>query len=174
MTDQKNICGEITDEGDICTLVAGWGRDADDGPCRWHADVRPVPDKLTEQRIIDIEADLMQGHSVRAACGNNDIGEKTHYRWIGWAEDLDEDDTSERADLLRQYQQRVTRANDAGDHYIEKNIIEIAIEKGRADTLLKYLQEKRGGREGQAAKGDDSPLAMIPDDEQLEQLLNEQ
>lgn len=174
MTDEKNICGEITGEGEICTLVAGWGRDSPDGPCRWHADAKPVPEKLTEQRIVDIESDLLQGHSVRAAVGNNDISEDTHYRWIRMADDLDEDDTSERAEMLTEYSDRVARANDAGDHYIEKNIIEIAIERGRADTLLKYLQEKRGGREGQAKQDDDSPLAMIPDDEQLEKLLNEQ
>jgi len=168
MTD--DICGEPADGGGLCQLAAGWGRDEDDGPCKYHADTRPVPPKLTEQRIASMEADLLKGHSVRAACGSNDISRDTHYRWLRLANELPDDETSERAELLSDYSDRVTHARDAGDHYLEKHIVDIAIENGDAATLLRYLQERRGGEASQESE-DMGPLALIPSDEQIAEMI---
>lgn len=166
----EDICGEPTDSGGLCKLKAGWGRDEDSGPCKWHADTKPVPQKLTEQLIADMEGDLVQGHSVRASCGNNGISEDTHYRWLRLADDVPDDETSERAELLSEYSERVTRAEEAGDHYIEQHIVDIAIENNDPGALLRYLQEKRGGEASQDSE-DRGPLALIPSDEQIAEMV---
>ena len=148
MTD--DICGEVSpDTGKICELPSGWGRDADDGPCKWHGDVKPVPPKLTEQLIVDMEADLRHGHSYRGAAAENGISETTHNRWLNWAEDLSEDDTSERAELLRAYRERTARAHGAGDYFLEDHFIDAAVKRGDANALLRYLKQRRGGEDSQ-------------------------
>lgn len=36
--DDGEICGYEKDDGEICERTAGWGRDADAGPCKDHVD----------------------------------------------------------------------------------------------------------------------------------------
>lgn len=42
--DDPAICGYEADDGSVCQRSAGWGRDADSGPCKDHADAEEAED----------------------------------------------------------------------------------------------------------------------------------
>ena len=176
MSDDKNICGGITDQGEICTLPAGWGRSDSGGPCRHHSDQRPPPNKLTEQLIVGIESDLKNGLTPATAAPANGISEFTYYHWLRLADDLEDDDTTERAEMLSQFSQRVTHANGSGRRRIDNRIVELAMGDAElppdVDALIRYRLEIMGGEESQRAQdGEGDDVATVPSDEQLDALL---
>lgn len=183
MTDET-ICGGVTDEGEICTLTAGWGRDTTEGPCRHHSDARRPPDKLTLSFIDALDADLSYGHSFKASVEANGVSEQRAYQWLRKARELDSDDSSEYAERLRTLLERSTRAAGAGERKLERIIIDDAAgvdleDGGRNDDLDgkvagQQLNRKRGGENSQAAqRRDDAGRIIIPDDDQIDELLTE-
>lgn len=150
MTD--DVCGEITEAGEICKLSAGWGRDVNDGPCMHHADVTQLPRKWSHERIEGIVADLETTGSFKFACEANGIDASTGRRWLQRAEELDADDRSEAAEQLRTFCTRVTRARGAAKQGLAHDIVEMARnpENPRPDVLLRYLKEILGGEASQA------------------------
>jgi len=174
MPDDKNICGGITDDGEICTLSAGWGREGQEGPCRHHSDARRPPDKLTPSFIDALDSDLSYGHSFKAAVEANGVSEQRAYQWLGEARELDPDDTSEYAERLRTLLERSTRAAGAGERKLERVIIDDAAgvdsEGGsRNDDLdgkvaAQQLNRKRGGENSQREQNDDLGGRPSPED----------
>lgn len=163
MTDD-DICGEPTGEngdGPPCQLTAGWGRDADHGPCRNHEDDEVRPRKLSHDRQENIALALEAGVSFKAACEANGIGEDTGHRWLRLGEDQDEGSLSE-------FYERITRARGVGKQDLSNSIVRIAKDNGDARTLLKYLQHIEGGEAGQ----EDEALAglnlVVPEVAELE------
>lgn len=172
---EDHICGSTdTSTDEPCQRPAGWGRDGvESGPCiTHHEDTEPtVPYKLRgdegDNLISSVEADLEAGHSFKVACESNGISDKTGHAWLRAAEDIEDNDT-ERAEKLLDFSDRVSRARGVGQRSLERQIVNLSSESARPDVLLKYLQEIRGGEESQEDVG---PLALIPDDDQLEDLL---
>lgn len=180
----KDICGGVKDDGGICEHTAGWGRKANDGPCRHHSDERRPPDKLTHDRIDAIANDLAYGHSFRVAVEANDVSERRAYDWIDEATDIAPDENSEYAERMRTWLQKVTRSRASGRMKLERAAIDDATGNydphGDAEIdgklAVRILREILGGENSQAAQRDDDRDAgriIIPDEEQLDELLTE-
>lgn len=140
MTD--DICGEPTGAGEPCKRSAGWGRDADEGPCADHMGDGVQPRKLSYELQERIASDLERGVSFKNACEANGISEDTGHRWRRLGEEQDEG-------ALSEFSERVTRARGAGKRTIAQSIVDIARENDDSRTLLKYLQYIEGGEQSQ-------------------------
>lgn len=151
MTDEnKNICGEITDAGEICTLVAGWGRDSSDGPCKWHCDNPKMPHRWSHDRIETIISETSRTGSFKYACGIASVGYSTARRWFKEGREIAEsgdEPTSERDEEMLAFWARVTHARDEARGEIAADVVEMSRdpENPRPEVLLRYLKELEGG-----------------------------
>lgn len=161
--DDKDICGEPTGEdgnGPPCERNAGWGRDADTGPCIDHVDDRVRPRKLTVELQERIAADLEEGVPIKHAAPAHGISRDTYHRWVNLGEDQDEGILSDFAD-------RVTRARAHGTGQILRDAVTIAKEERDARTLLRAYQEISGAQDDELDEESGIPLVVpenaIPD-----------
>lgn len=55
----KTICGELGRRGEPCQLAAGWGVEADSGPCKYHLDTphrRGIGERGSSEQMLDRES----------------------------------------------------------------------------------------------------------------------
>ncbi|QLG62819.1 transposase [Halorarum salinum] len=150
-----DVCGyEDTHSGEPCKRAAGWGRDADTGYCRTHADDDDADGppahretKLTKERQEGIAAAIESGKSIASACRMHGIQPATFYNWMDRGEGEDEGPFADFFD-------RIVRAKGYGeDHYVQP-IIEIAKEQGDLATLMSLLKQRYPDSWGDVDRGE--------------------
>lgn len=165
MTDD-NICGSTdTHDGEPCQRTAGWGRDADAGPCVDHADGDggTGPSTLIEQdsSIVDLVAgELQNGATVPEACAEAGISTSAYHEWRQRAE------ADDAADVFVEFLEETTRARRIGAKRDRERLKDLIAEEGDTRTWYKLHHDQYGdsyeeeGGDGDAAEG--IPL-VVPD-----------
>lgn len=124
MTNNTNTCGEPTDNGTPCERDAGWGLDADIGPCRDHAQEWTVPDKLNEETKNQLIGAAQEGAFKKHCAQTAGITPQTLRNWLNRGEEHTENNLdSPLADLFLRFQQAraagaVRRLQDARDEFV--------------------------------------------------------
>lgn len=165
MTDNNDICGEPTGEGEPCQRTAGWGRDADHGPCIDHSDDDGSTGRTAllkeDESIIEVMAgELQNGATVLEACAEARISGKQYRDWKrrGEADDADE--------VFREFRRETMRARRVAARHDRSDVKEEAKATGDTRTLYKLHHDQYGdtydeeGGDGEAADG--IPL-VVPD-----------
>lgn len=167
MTDE--ICGSTdTGSGDPCQRDAGWGRDADDGPCIDHADEEGGTGRTTlleqDESIVEVMAgELQSGATVPEACAEARITVDQYHKWRRRG---DRDDADE---LFRKFRNETARARRVAARQDRSEVKEEAKKTGDTRTLYKIHHDQYGdtydeeGGDGEAAEG--IPL-VVPDNAQ--------
>jgi hypothetical protein len=147
----EGICGELTDEDELCGLPAGWGREADGGPCRHHNDAVSLPRKWDDDLVETIYANLKQVPSFRYACEAAGISHRTGQRWKRRGRELRDELTEaeiqqdENARRLCRFCRTVSARAGDGKLSILGSVIEYAHRAEDPNALLRALQQIDGG-----------------------------
>lgn len=138
-----DICGEPRADGEPCQRPAGWGRDADSGPCVDHATekrvLRQFDDATREQLLGAAETGAFKQHCAQYA----GITEQTLRNWLNWGrDDLDNDEDTELAEFYLDWQRArgrgaVERLGDVDD--------EFALERGYGYTKTQKVEHSGEG-----------------------------
>lgn len=159
------ICGESTGDGEPCQRDAGWGRDADTGPCLDHADEAGGTGRTAlleeDPSIIDVMAGALQsGATVPEACAEARISVDQYHKWRGRG------DHEDAADLFCKFREETARARRVAARQDRSMVKEEAKAAGDTRTLYKIHHDQYGdtydeeGGDGEAADG--IPL-VVPD-----------
>lgn len=170
MTDDTNICGELTDEGEICSLPAGWGRDAPGGPCRHHDDTTTLPRKWTEDRVQKIYDTLDDVPSFKHACESAGITRQTGSNWKRRGRELSEELTEaeieqdENARRLVSFFDTVNARVGSGKASLLTSAIKYAKKHEDSSALIRVYKQLEGGS---AADADDELLEWFDADSEV-------
>jgi hypothetical protein len=138
-------CGKQKSDGSTCQQPEGWGRDSDEGPCKYHADdggsgesddqrARDADDlpyddapfgRLTVERILDA---LRDGATFKIAAESAGVSERTFLRWRNSYPSLDRRVQRAKAESARSALSELQKAANNGD-----------------TATLRWLLEKRHG-----------------------------
>lgn len=168
MTDD-DICGSTdTHSGEPCQRDAGWGRDADSGPCVDHVDDDRSTGNRTELEkdgsITDLVAgELQNGATVPEACAEAGISTSAYHRY----RDRGDPNTNDDPDpVFREFWEETTRARRIGAKRDRERLKDLIAEEGDTRTWYKLHHDQYGdsyeeeGGDGDAAEG--IPL-VVPD-----------
>lgn len=157
MTDD-DICGHETSAGEPCQRAAGWGRDADSGPCTDHSDDGAGTGRRCvlkdEPSIVELVAgELQNGATVPEACAEAGIGTSSYHEWRrkGEADDADA--------VFVEFREETTRARRIGAKRDRERLKELIAETGDTRTWYKLHHDQYGdsygeeGGDGDAAEG---------------------
>jgi len=156
---EDDICGSTdTTTGDPCSRDAGWGRDADSGPCIDHVDSNAGTGRRCElkqdESIIDLVAgELQNGATVPEACAEAGIGTSSYHDWRRQGE-ADEADA-----VFVEFLEETTRARRVGAKRDRERLKELIAETGDTRTWYKLHHDQYGdsydeeGGDGDAADG---------------------
>ena len=165
MTDDE-ICGSTdTHSEEPCQRTAGWGRDADSGPCIDHADDAGGTGRRSEleqsPEIVDLVAgELSNGATVPEACAEAGISTSAYHEWRrkGEADDAPE--------VFVEFLEQTTRARRIGAKRDRERLKDLIAEEGDTRTWYKLHHDQYGdsydeeGGDGDATDG--IPL-VVPD-----------
>ena len=165
MTDD-DICGSTdTDSGDPCKRPAGWGMDADSGPCTDHSDSGTGTGRRTELEkdpsITElVAAELQSGATVPEACAEARISTSAYHEWRRRGQ---RDDPK---DVFVEFLEQTGRARKVDSHEKRRQLWQKAMDEGDLRTAYKLYHDQHGdtfdeeGGDGDAADG--IPL-VVPD-----------
>jgi len=157
MTD--DICGSTdTHSGERCQRSAGWGRDADSGPCIDHTDTEHGTGRVCElkrdESITELVAgELQNGATVPEACAEAGISTSAYHEWRQRAE------ADDAADVFVEFLEETTRARRIGAKRDRERLKELIAENGDTRTWYKLHHDQYGdsydeeGGNGDAAEG---------------------
>ncbi|MHB9285957.1 hypothetical protein ACKVMT_02825 [Halobacteriales archaeon Cl-PHB] len=120
----ESICGESTQDGEPCQRQAGWGLDAEIGPCKEHTTDYRVPEKLTPTVTDRLVEAAGGGAKLKHCAWFAGIARSTLWDWLSRGESHREEDIdSALADLHRTFQRAraadaVERLRDANDEFV--------------------------------------------------------
>lgn len=165
MTDDE-ICGSTdTHDGEPCGRAAGWGRDADSGPCIDHADedggTGRICDLKRDDSIIDLVAgELQNGATVPEACAEARISEDQYYDWRRRAYDEDADA------VFSKFYEETERARRIDSKAKRDRLWDEAMKQGDIRTAYKLYHDQHGDAFGEESSGEDESAAIplvVPD-----------
>lgn len=164
-----DICGSTdTYSSNPCQRAAGWGRDADGGPCVDHAEGEGGTGRRCALKqdgaIIDLVAgELQTGATVPEACAEAGISTSAYHEWRrkGQADDADA--------VFVEFLEETTRARRIGAKRDRERLKDLIADTGDTRTWYKIHHDQYGdtydeeGGDGDAAEG--IPL-VVPENAQ--------
>jgi len=163
---EDDICGSTdTHDSEPCQRTAGWGRDADSGPCVDHADAAGGTGRVCElkrnESIIDLVAgELQNGATVPEACAEARISEDQYYDWRRRAQADDSDE------VFSKFYKETERARRVDSKSKRERLWEEAVKQGDLRTAYKLYHDQHGDAFGEESSGEDDaegiPL-VVPD-----------
>lgn len=118
MTDTDDVCGSTdTSSGDPCQRPAGWGRDADTGPCETHHDEGEEPGGrpglFTPDRRAQVIERAKLGATLEGCARAAGVSYRTLRNWLDKGRDSDDFD-----DEYVQFFQAFQRARATGEEQL--------------------------------------------------------
>lgn len=154
MSDETDVCGHPTDDGDgpPCQNPAG-----ENGRC-WipsHTDPdaenpqgrdRTRPSKQQQENIASV---IEGGGSIREACRRAGVHPEQFYRWMEYGQD---DPESAWGD----FRERLVRARGEGEGQYRQTLMMLAEETGDTATLMAMLKQRYPESWGEVDRGEQS------------------
>lgn len=165
----EEICGEPTADGQPCERAPGWGRDAESGPCKDHAEGAGSTGQTAllerDESIIEVMAGELQNEStVPEACAEARITVDQYHKWRRRGESED------AGELFRKFRKRTARARRIAAKQDREELKDEAKEAKDTRTLYKLHHDQYGdtyGEEGGDGHEADGIPLVVPDNAQV-------